>query len=76
MERPKMIIKEPIYGNEVSFEFDEKWCDCQAWWKQKPHLICTAHLHEGRVFSCNFSRPEDENLIHCSDYQLQKKDQK
>ena len=62
-----MIIQEPVLLMDVDFEFEAKWCASQAMWQGR--IICLAHLAEGRVFTCDYHGPDDENLVHCRDYE-------
>jgi len=71
------IIREPILATDCDWETDRIWCRCQTWWKCHLEsaigcdgmLICTAHIDEGRIFTCDFSGADDEQLVRCSDYQ-------
>jgi hypothetical protein len=46
-----MLIESPVLASDVEWEFDGRFCSYEALWRGKTR-ICTAHLHEGRVFEC------------------------
>lgn len=61
-------IKEPIACGDVQWSGSGIWCSCQGFWTKAGILICAAHMEEGRIFTCGFTGPGDENLKHCRDY--------
>lgn len=63
-----MIINKPVYIDEVEFEFSGQWCKLQIKWKDK--TLCCAHLHEGRVFTCEFVDKAESQ--HCVDFEQAK----
>lgn len=61
-----MRIKEPIFSKDVLFVFPEAWCKNRA--KFNNRVICCAHLHEERVFTCNFTTESGAEL-KCIDFE-------
>ena len=66
------LINTPINCHDVEWRHERIWCCCQALWHSPGDggdmLICTAHIDEGRVFTCGFTGPDDPEIRHCSDF--------
>jgi len=62
-----MIITEPVFCDEVIWEAPSLWCKWQGIWKER--MICTAHLAEARVFTCDFKGIDDIKLEKCTDFE-------
>jgi len=44
--------RKPVMTDDVRYDFPGRFCEYEVWWEKRKQRICTAHLDEGRVFTC------------------------